>query len=92
MMKYACGTVLILALPSVLEAFAPTAEADETRVQEPANYARPFEPPTRPAFLRPRWNPPAGCATGAWPRGMVTPATWTSMMTSSSGPGPPTTR
>ena len=65
MMKYACGTVLILALPSVLEAFAPTAEADETRVQEPANYARPFEPPTRPALIP---LPPGAVEPQGWLR------------------------
>jgi hypothetical protein len=50
-MKLTCTTILGFALHGVLVAFAPTTEAGETPVQEPDNYARSFEPPTRPAFI-----------------------------------------
>jgi hypothetical protein len=51
-MKYGCGAVLVLALGSVVPVFAPAVDAGETnRSTEPVNYARPFEPPTRPALI-----------------------------------------
>ena len=56
--------LLGLAVASAL-ALAPTTDADESGVQQPINYARPFEPSTRPAFLP---LPPGAVEPAGWLR------------------------
>jgi len=64
-MKHNHKMLLGVALSGITFTFAPIADASETGAPEPVNYARPFEPPTRSAFipLRPSTIDPAG-----WPR------------------------
>ena len=57
--------VLGAALGGVALAFTPFADAGETGPQAPINYARPFEPPTRPAFLP---LPPGAVEPAGWLR------------------------
>ena len=64
-MKYNYRVLLDLALGGVVLALAPIANADEMGAAEPANYARPFEPPTRPAFLP---LPPGAVEPEGWLR------------------------
>ena len=75
--------------------FAPATSAAEGGTLGQVNAARPFEPPTRPAFIP---LPPGAVEPAGWLRdwcqagGMVIPGTWTSIATSSNGPGLPTIR
>ena len=57
------GLLFGLALAGVAFTFTPFTDAGETKAPERVNYARPFEPPTRPAFI-------------ALPPGAVEPAGW----------------
>ncbi|MCZ7539204.1 MAG: hypothetical protein M5U29_04660 [Anaerolineae bacterium] len=56
---------LALALAAVALTLVPMADADETATPQPANYVRPFEPPTRPAFLP---LPPGAVEPAGWLR------------------------
>jgi hypothetical protein len=64
-MKCDYRTLLGLALGGVALALAPIADAGETGAPEPVNYARPFEPPTRPALLP---LPPGAVEPAGWLR------------------------
>ena len=57
--------LLGLALGGVALVLAPTVDAGETGASETVNYARPFEPPTRPAFLP---LPPGAVEPAGWLR------------------------
>jgi len=57
--------LLGLALGGVALVLAPTVDAGETGASETVNYARPFEPPTRPAFLA---LPPGAIEPDGWLR------------------------
>ena len=58
-------TILGLAVGSTALTLAPIAHADESTAPATANYARPFEPPTRPAFLP---LPPGAVEPTGWLR------------------------
>jgi hypothetical protein len=62
-MKYDCGAIFVQALSGIVLTFVPTADAGEPTAPVPANYARPFERPTRPALI-------------ALPPGAVEPQGW----------------
>jgi hypothetical protein len=64
-MKHDHGMLLRAALGCVALVFAPLADAGETVAPGPVNYARPFEPPTRPAFLP---LPPGAVEPAGWLR------------------------
>ena len=64
-MKYDYRVLLGLVLGGVALVFIPIADAGETAAPEPANYARPFEPPTRPALLP---LPPGAVEPEGWLR------------------------
>ncbi|NUQ66037.1 MAG: glycoside hydrolase family 127 protein [Pirellulales bacterium] len=64
-MQCDCRVFLRLALGGVALALAPIADAGENRALEPANYARPFEPSTRPAFIP---LPPGAVEPAGWLR------------------------
>ena len=64
-MKHDCSALLGLALGGVTLAFAPMADAGETGAPASVNYARPFEPPTRPAFIP---LPPGAVEPAGWLR------------------------
>ena len=50
-MKHEYQIILGVVLASVALRFDPAAHAAVPRAPEAINYARPFDPPTRPAFL-----------------------------------------
>ena len=62
-MKHNYRMFLGVVLGGISLAFAPVSHAGETAAPKPANYARPFEPPTRPAFI-------------PLPPGTIKPAGW----------------
>lgn len=64
-MKHRCRLSLVLVLGGVALVFVLMADAGETRVPKPVNYARPFEPSTRPAFLP---LPPGAVEPAGWLR------------------------
>lgn len=64
-MKRDCCLFLALALVGVTFAFASTAAAGEQATATPVNYARPFEPPTRPALIL---LPPGAVEPAGWLR------------------------
>ena len=57
--------LLSVALGGVALVLAPIADAVETAAPERVNYARPFEPPTRPAFIP---LPPGAVEPAGWLR------------------------
>ena len=64
-MKHDYGRLLGVVLGGVTFAFAPIAHAGESGAPARINYARPFEPPTRPAFLP---LPPGAVEPAGWLR------------------------
>ncbi len=64
-MKYDYRVLLGLVLGGVALVFVPIADAGESGAPKPVNYARPFEPPTRPAFLP---LPPGAVEPAGWLR------------------------
>ncbi|MCY2988855.1 MAG: glycoside hydrolase family 127 protein [Planctomycetota bacterium] len=64
-MKHAYRVLLGLALGGIAFTLAPLAAAGETGAPEQVNYARPFEPPTRPAFIP---LPPGAVEPAGWLR------------------------
>jgi hypothetical protein len=64
-MKHEYRMLLGVALGSVTFTFSPITDAGETGAPERVNYARPFEPPTRPAFLL---LPPGAVEPAGWLR------------------------
>jgi len=64
-MKYDCRVLLGLALSGATLVMAAIADAGEPGAPQPVNYARPFEPPTRPALLP---LPPGAVEPAGWLR------------------------
>lgn len=64
-MKRNSCVLLTLALGGLAFTFALTADAGETGAPAPVNYARPFEPPTRPALIP---LPPGAVEPAGWLR------------------------
>jgi hypothetical protein len=64
-MKHDYRVLLGLVLGGVAFGFAPLAAAGETGTPKPVNYARPFEPPTRPAYIP---LPPGAVEPAGWLR------------------------
>ena len=64
-MKHEYRMFLGVALGGVALAFAAMADAGEPEAPKSANYARPFEPPTRPAFIP---LPPGAVEPAGWLR------------------------
>ncbi len=64
-MKYDYRALFGLVLGGVALVFVPIADAGESGAPKPVNYARPFEPPTRPAFLP---LPPGAVEPAGWLR------------------------
>ena len=64
-MKHDYRMLVGVALGGAAFAFAPFADAGDAGAAERVNYARPFEPPTRPAFLP---LPPGAVEPTGWLR------------------------
>ncbi len=64
-MKHEYRTVLGVVLGGVTLAFTEVADAGDARGPAPVNYARPFEPPTHPAFIP---LPPGAVEPAGWLR------------------------
>jgi hypothetical protein len=64
-MKYDCRLLFGLAVGGIALALVSIADAGERKAPVPVNYARPFEPPTRPALIP---LPPGAVEPAGWLR------------------------
>jgi hypothetical protein len=95
-MRKTCRAVVLIVAWSGIGLGLPMVNAeDQENKANPVNYARPFEPPTRPALIP---LPPGAIEPAGWLRDWAMTArdgftgTWTTSIRRFGTHGPPTTR